>query len=75
MDIDIEIDLNELHVSDKLTLPTEDDLKAYMRTLLNDSTGSVYVMAQLAIPKLILLAKYYQDLYDDLASIDDTYDY
>jgi hypothetical protein len=68
------IDLKELHISDKLTLPTDDDLKAYMRTLLNDGTGSVYVMAQLAIPKLILLVQYYQDGYEQISEFYEKWD-
>lgn len=62
----MKFDLEKLHISKNLRLPTELDLEEYMRSLHNDGTGPAYVMSQLAIPKLILLSKYYYDLWEDL---------
>jgi hypothetical protein len=67
----INIDLEELRINRKLKLPTEKDLKEYMRCLDNDGIGYISNMSRLAIPKLILLVKYYQDKCEELSDMTD----
>lgn len=64
------IDLKKLHISDKLPLPTEKELEEYMRVLHNEGCGGITVMALLAIPKLILLVKHYQDRLNQMKNMD-----
>jgi hypothetical protein len=60
----MDINFDKFSISHNLPLPTEKDIEEYLWVLRNQHQGYVWSMANLAIPKLILLAEYYKKLYE-----------